>query len=201
MTPTSLFIAYPWLGALLWLVLHTADHGLTIAAARRYRDGVREVMELGAYELNPLFRASVEELRLLSARFVLTLVLGAAAFWGGLAFLAVEPAATAAFPFDVVGLLLGMLVLTRALIIGRHLHNIWLFALIQRGDGLIQGRLRQAPALTLWSSAAVFLQSATLLGIAAWLAPSAWTAGGALGCALLALQQVLLGRRCGSKLE
>ncbi|MFO0581240.1 MAG: hypothetical protein U0229_03125 [Anaeromyxobacter sp.] len=125
-----------WMG-LAWVVLHTADHGLTHAVARLRRQGdLPARLDLGgSLELNPRFQAAVEAGRLLSRPFVLTLVAGAlvlTAFCSALALAGRLPGAPGWWRgtlLDLGRVLLGTVVFGRLALVAGHLQSL---ALLRR---------------------------------------------------------------------
>jgi hypothetical protein len=115
----------------LWLLLHSADHLLTIAAAKlKIRGNLLERIQFGgSIELNPLFQQEVERARWVSRPFLLTLVLGAIFLPAGAMYFNwmagyLEWPSVAQLPEA----LSGGIVVTRFALISVHLQNIMLFS-------------------------------------------------------------------------
>ena len=115
---------------ILWVVLHSADYLLTIAAARMYARGdLRSRIDVGgrSLELNPVFQRAVNRGAWVSRRFLLSLIVV------GLLILAVFTAFEALPPGQLgplasaPELFAGVLVVTRVAVIGGHLQNLALF--------------------------------------------------------------------------
>jgi hypothetical protein len=195
-TWTSTFLAAPWLAALLWLTLHGVDWVLTIRGARLRelvltRAGAKAASD---YELNPIFRKDVARLRLGSTRFAVTWIGGALVFWVALfVFALLRDRGLVDF---VVAFLLGMLLFTRLVIIGRHLRNIYLFSRLLRPSAPSAFAQTQLDLeLNLRLSALMFLEAAVLVGLATLLTGNTWTMGGTLGLLLLASKHCVLAAR------
>jgi hypothetical protein len=194
---TRAFLAAPWLAGLLWLVLHGADWMLTLKGARMRHElfVATGVTERSAYELNPIFRADVTKLRVFAPRFVATWIGGALLMPAALyAFAGVGGAKWSDFTVWTVGALLGMLVFTRLSIIGRHLHNVFLFSrMLHPPEGGPPRPVTQFDARTnLFASAIAFAEGAALASVAAGLSLEPWVTGGAVGLLLLTAKHLVL---------
>jgi chromate transport protein ChrA len=114
----------------LWLVLHPADYLLTIATVRlRARGNLAErVQSGGSLELNPLFVQVVEKGQWFSRRFLLTLVFGAIAFPGAVAYVEWSAEEPRGLNVSVLSeFICGALAMTRFAVISIHLQNLALF--------------------------------------------------------------------------
>jgi hypothetical protein len=172
----------------VWLVLHSADYLLTVAAVRLLARGdLRERVQVGgSLELNPLFQQVVEQGRWLSGRFLLTLVLGAA----------VLPASVAYFHWvseqvhEGLGSLIaegvcGGLVVTRFAVIAIHLQNIRLFLRLLNVPEASGVRVRYDRGTVMMVTRARKLEVAALSALAALMGGGAFFVGGVF--AMLAL--------------
>lgn len=115
--------------ALVFAALHATDYLLTVASARLLSQGdLRSRVDLGgrSLELNPVFQRVVDRGAWASRRFFLTLVVGAAALAGVVALIRAAPLDERVFAF-APELLLGVLVVTRLVMIAGHLKNLALF--------------------------------------------------------------------------
>jgi hypothetical protein len=183
----------PPVACLLWCTLHSLDFLLTIAGERvRQRRAAQVVRISGSYELNPLFRKVVDERRWWSWRFLLSLVLGALAFY---AFSWEMLYAGRPEDLAMLDVMLGAFVFSRLHIIQRHLHNLWLFDRIARHPESAVGEVHYERRIAV-AGAAFQSGGAALLLLAAYAAaPSAFVLGGALACGLLTLVGVVLALR------
>jgi hypothetical protein len=176
-----------WPGLLIWVALYISDYWCTLACARMYQGGVRDVVAFeGSYELTPYYRKDVDALRSMSPRFVAALVMSigvlVALWW----------ASRPDFP-QVYAFGLGALVLVEAAVHVRHLRNLYIFRRILARDG-VSGRIAYARSFALGLSGLELLGFAFVY-LAAWLAePNAFLAGGVLGCLSLAVQHMLRAR-------
>ena len=195
MSATELFVHYPWLAALLWGVLHATDYLLTIVGVVHSRR-VADQVSFESYELNPLFRKPVEEVRWLSPRFLLSLLIIALLFWFifGTAAQVVQMEEFS-WLLHLVGGLLGLLVFTRLVLIAGHLSNIWMFRELQRDPKALTGKARYALDFSLKLSAVRFASFGAVLATAAVVTAHSWLVGGAVGCGLFAVKHALTARR------
>jgi len=186
--PVGLFLAWPWLGALLWAVLHSLDFYLTLWGARLYRTAGKDHIEFeGSYELNPVWEKTVDRGLVFPPRFAVSIVVVGALFWG-FAWLAGRAGSFGAWS---LALLLGALVFTRVGVIALHAQNIWLYRHIARG-GAMEGHVRYSRKTALGISAVRWTGLAALLAAAALVAPSPWLWGGAGGLVLLGAKTSIL---------
>ncbi len=195
MSATEVFVQHPWLAALLWVVLHAADYLLTIVGIVHSRR-VSDQVSFESYELNPLFRKPVEEVRWASPRFLVSLALIALLFWFiFVAVAAVAELAEFSWLLYLVGALLGLLVFTRLVLIAGHLSNIWMFRELQRDPTALTGKARYALNFSLKLSAVRFATFGAVLATAAVVTAHSWLVGGAVGCGLFAAKHALSSRR------
>lgn len=116
--------------SILWVVLHSADYLLTIAAARTYAEGdLRSRIDLGgrSLELNPVFQRAVDRGAWASRRFVVSLVGTGGALLAVFSFLDAVPAEVSSPLRFAPELFAGVLVVTRLVVITGHLQNLALF--------------------------------------------------------------------------
>jgi hypothetical protein len=63
-----------WPGLALFAALYVSDYAFTLACARMYHGGVREIIAFeGSFELTPFFEKDVDALRAISPRFVVAM--------------------------------------------------------------------------------------------------------------------------------
>jgi len=75
---SNFFFNTLWPGLTVWSVPFISDYVLTITCARLYRAGASEKLVVeGSYEITPYFQRDIDSLRLVSPRFLATLLLGA----------------------------------------------------------------------------------------------------------------------------
>lgn len=190
MHATDLVIERPWIAPVAWLVLHSLDYFLTLIGARIRLRGAHTVFKIdGSYELNPLFQKVIDRQRWLSARFIVTLVALALALY---LLACISDDAEMA---DGLGFLLGVVVFTRIAVIGKHLHNIWLYLRMIKRPGSITGSVKYDRPTVYSITASTYLHFGVLLGAAAVIVPDPWILGGAAGNSFIALYSSILGWR------
>jgi len=75
---SNFFFNTLWPALTICSVLFISDYVLTITCARLYRAGASEKLVVeGSYEITPYFQRDIDSLRLVSPRFLATLLLGA----------------------------------------------------------------------------------------------------------------------------
>lgn len=185
----------------LWLVLHSADYLLTVAAARLKAQGnlAERVRSGGSMELNPVFQRAVDQGQWLSRRFVLTLVLGAVLL----------PAAVAYFDWTAESLglpaigaaselLAGALVVTRFAVISVHLQNIALFRRMLRVPEASVVQMHYDRGTVMAVTRARKLEVASFSTLAALVSGRPFFVGGTVATLGLVLALVLWERRQGA---
>lgn len=174
---------------ILWVVLHSADYLLTIAAARTYARGdLRSRIDVGgrSLELNPVFQRAVNRGAWVSRRFLLSLIVV------GLLILAVFTAFEALPPGQLgplasaPELFAGVLVVTRVAVIGGHLQNLALFRRMLHDPAAAGVMVRYDRGTVFTARRWTYLQPAVLCALAVLITGSAFFAGGALGMVGLA---------------
>ena len=139
----------PWL--MLWGALYVSDYYFTIACARMYQHGARDVVRFeGSYEITPYFQKDVDRLGLFSSRFVFAMVVAAAVLvlvW----WLAQQLPWPGAYTF-----LLGSMIGQELAIHVRHIRNFALFRAVLAGAG-VHGRIQYSRRTLLRLSATEFL--------------------------------------------
>jgi hypothetical protein len=171
----------------LWGVIYAADFLLTMLSAHLYRQGAKEhiVYEQGL-ELTPYYQKDVAQRRLLSPRFLLAFVLTGALLWlAGILFRSLP------FFFE---LLLGGWFLAEAVVLSRHLRNLFFFFNLKFGGG-VTGQLRYAMWFTYRVSAVEFLTYALLYLVCYLLFRRMFFLGGLLSTSAAALFHWLLSSR------
>lgn len=178
-----------WAALLAWAVIYTSDYYLSIVASRLYQSGVYRIMEYGGgIELTPQFREDIASLRLLSPRWVRSLVL-----IGGLLsllwFLGVKTLET---PILFETLVVGLLLLEVA-IHARHFRVLATYVRVLSGRGPT-GRIEYPRWFSLEMSA-VELTSFSVIYVVTALLSGEWSLlGGSLFCGAVGLRHWLWGR-------
>ena len=183
-----------WPGLVLWVLLYVSDYALTLACARLYHAGVKEVMAIeGSYEITPYFQNDVDALRRLSPRFVYATAWGvlvlAASWW-------LDRRDAPGVPGFYL-IILGALVLPELFVHIRHVRNLVLFRRIAEGRG-IRGRVEYPRALMLELSAVEVLSFAVLYALCFALTADVFFLGGALAVAALAFKHRQLARKAAA---
>ena len=184
----ELFYDRTWPGLVVWSALFVADYLMTIACARLYQGGAREVMVFeGSYEITPLYQKDVDRLRRFSPRFagvlVVTLVLMLALRW--------LCARVGLLPLYYFGL--GALILVQLAIHVRHVRNYALFTSILK-SGVVKGHIEYPRRLLLRLSAVEFFAFSGLYAVIFLLLGDLFLAGGALACLSIATKHLQMSR-------
>ena len=143
----------------------------------------------GSYELNPLFAADIDRLTRVSPRFILVLlvysILIGAVWYIFVPLLGIPEMYTFA---------LGAVLLLQGPVQVRHVRNISAFKHARDGES-ITGRIAYSRRFNYTASAIEFISFAGLYLVLAFLAASWLLAGGAFGCAVLALRHARILRQ------
>lgn len=177
-----------WVALVGWSLLYIGDYYATIFVAKRMREHLSAYIEFeGSVELTPQFQKDVDELRLVSrqfvARWLISLIILAALWW----------LAREARLWIVFDLPFGALTLRELAVHMRHWRN-WATCHLASKGGL-EGKIRYRRSFLLKISAAEFAGFGLLYLVLALGFPSWFLVGGALGCALTALQHWRLGQQ------
>lgn len=182
------FIHSLWPSIALWVVVYISDYIFTLACARMYQSGVRNILVFeGSFELTPFFQKDVDSLRTISPRFVLGLL------WGLAMLTALWWLSKDVWPEAYI-FALGAMLLVQLAVHVRHLRNFVLFRKTLAGQGA-HGRVEYARPLILQLSAldlACFAVVFLVGFLATW---SPFLFGGAAGCLSLAGQHLRLARK------
>jgi hypothetical protein len=184
----------PWPGIAVWVLLYISDYAFTIACARMYHAGVREVFVFeGSFELTPYYQKDIDALRTISPRFLL------ASLWGVTMLVVLWWLSRQVWP-EAYLFALGSMVLVQIAVHVRHIRNFVLFRKTLAGRG-IRGRIEydrplilQLSALELACFGAVFL----VAFLATW---SFFLLGGAVGCLVHAGKHLGLARKHAAGVE
>ena len=170
---------YLWPGLALWVALYISDSMLTVACARMYKAGVKDVLVFeGSYELTPYYQKDIDALRTFSPRFILALAWTSMVL--ALAWFVWRPGYAFA---------LGALVLVEAAIHVRHLRNIVTFRRVRAGHGL-RGRIEYSRLLAEQLSAYELAGFGATFLLAFLAVPDPFLAGGAVSCFAQSLKHV-----------
>jgi len=165
----------PWYGVILWIILYISDYYLTIYSARGFRE-IGHFRFEGSFELTPQYQKDIDELKPVSKRHIILLILYSlliVCIWW----------LTKQIPFFpwTYMLYLGMFLLMEVAVHLRHLRNIFLIREIKRAGG-VEGQI------TYWkwfsyriSASELYLHSVLFLVIAV-LTYSPFFVGGAMVC-------------------
>lgn len=74
----TFLIDHPSLAVATWAVLYVSDYYLTLWGARLYHTRARAFVELGSYEMEPIFQKDIDALRSVSPLFIRYLLLSSA---------------------------------------------------------------------------------------------------------------------------
>jgi hypothetical protein len=184
-----------WFGTALWpsltlcTILYILDYYLTIAGARLYRRGARQILVMeGSYELNPRFQKDIDQLRWFSGGFVRALI-SLLAILSLIWWLAQQ----AEIPW-LFTLYVGFFVGLELAIQRRHLQNLFMFRSIVKPGAAI-GQITYTRALILKQSSFDMLVFALLFATLSFLTWSLFLLGGAFGCLSVAIKHAVLARK------
>ena len=186
MTPLS--ASSLWLGLAVWVLASASDYAFTLACARMYQSGVREVLVFeGSYELTPYFQRDIDALRRVSPRFIFSLL------WSATAISIVWLLSRQVWP-EAYAFLLGAMLLIQLAVHVRHVRNFVLFRTILAGRG-VRGRLEYSRHLSLRLSALDLTSFAIVFFVGFLATQSTFLLGGAAGCLPLALKHLKMSRK------
>jgi hypothetical protein len=181
---SNLLVASPFLGIAAIVVVYIIDYYQTLRGARLYQGGANQMIVVeGSYELNPLFTRDIDRLARLSPRFLFVLLVYSIFVWAVWVIFVSVLDIPQMYVFTV-----GAVLLLQGPVQLRHVRNIQTFKQVLNGDG-IAGRIEYTRRFTYQASALEFIAFAGLYLVLALLAASWLLAGGAFGCAVLALRQ------------
>jgi hypothetical protein len=154
-------------------ILMLADYALTILGAKSSAAVYRKHFLMPSYELNPLWRRSVDQVRWFNPRHTALVVL--------LTAILVLLDQAAEVPDSILELLIGMLLGAFGSVCGRHLTNLLLFGYLNRHPEEISGQVRLSMILILKISQFTYIGLIPIFGMVVALVPNAYTAGVLLG--------------------
>lgn len=179
-------------------MLMLADYWLTILGAKMSLAVYRQHFLAPTYELNPVWRKSVDRLQWFNLRHVAGTVL-----LTGLLLLTDQWDLLArdvdkGQPFDAFEFLLGGLLSAWSVVCGRHLSNLLQFRYMNRHPQEIAGQVQLSMKLIMKISQYMYVGWLPLVALLVWMEPSAFTAGVLLGLCGVVLAHVFWGRKAAS---
>jgi hypothetical protein len=167
-----------------------ADYYLTILGAWYLKKGASEhFAPQGGYELNPMYVTEVEQLRKVSPKFMMWVVINSAlltALW----FCAQgDPSAVSIYRFFC-----GMLMLRTGVIVLRHAESLTILRSMACHEG-VSGNIQYERWLSYRLSAVSLAGFSTLFLLTFLLTGSAFVLGGSVSCLLLAVKHRIYSRR------
>lgn len=181
-----------WPGLALWLALYTSDLALTLKCAKLYRAQEQIRFAIG-YELTPYYQKQIEQLKVVSFRFIYALASSSA-------LLAVVWFASNGRVREM-GLYLfclGAFILPELAVHLRHVRNYYLFKHALK-SGLISGSISYAASVTYKSSALELLSFAALYLVLFAVVPSAFFLGGVVSCLSASVKHYTLARKATAR--
>jgi hypothetical protein len=186
----NIFLNSPWPGVIVWCGLFISDYALTLWCARLRAAGARDKFATeGSYEITPLYQRDIDSQRLISPRFLMTMVLNVAFLTG--VFYLTSP--------GLYYFMLGMSVCLQLAIHVRHLRNLVLFRAALSDE--VRGRIEYARPVMLRMSAVEMLTFSGLFLLLFVFTQNWFTAGGAFGCSVTALKHWRLAQKGGSRAQ
>ena len=172
----TFLIEHPFVAVATWVILYVSDYYLTLWGATLYQRDARAFIELGSYEMEPVFQTDVDSLRKLSPHFVWYLLLSTVLllFLWWLSVRHVEYPA-----LYLVGF--GAYVLTEFVVHLRHARNIILFRSLGT-PGAVEGHVKYARWVTEQAHLGELVAFAVFFGLCYLLSGAILFIGGVLGC-------------------
>ena len=168
-------------------ILMLADYALTILGAKKSTAVYRNHFTMPSYELNPVWRKSVDQVRWFNFRHLSLVTL--------VTLLLISVDQTQMLPYDTFALALGMLFGAFGSICGRHLTNLLLFNYLNRHPHEISGQVQLSLKLTLKISQFTYIGLLPLFAIVVVLDPNPYTTGVLLGVLVLVFAHFVWGFR------
>jgi len=169
-------------------VLMLADYALTVWGAKNSAAVYRKHFRTPSYELNPLWRKSVDQIRWFNPRHIALVALVTVLL----------VVADRASSYNTFELALGMLFGAFGSVCSRHLTNLMLFRYLNRHPNEISGQVQLSMKLVLKISQLTYLGLIPLFSIVVAVAPSRYTVGVLLGILTVALAHFVWARRAKS---
>lgn len=162
-------------------ILMLADYALTILGAKTSIAVYRNHFVMGSYELNPVWRKSVDQIRWFNARHLIVVALITILLCMADLGLAILDPDLATLELDALALILGILLGAFGTVCGRHLTNLLLFRYLNRNPQEISGQVYLSMILTLKLSQFQSIGLVPLSIIVAVLVPNSYTVGVSIG--------------------
>lgn len=171
-------------------VLMLADYALTILGAKASAVVYRNHFTTPSYELNPLWRKSIDQIRWFNPRHITAVAL--------VTMLLALLDQMESLPYDTIHLALGMFFGAFGTVCGRHLTNLMLFRYLNRHPHEISGQVQLSMKVAFKISQFTYIGLIPLFIIVAALVPNAYTVGVLSGILALVLAHFVWGRRAKS---
>ncbi len=172
-------------------ILMFADYALTILGAKNSAAVYRNHFTTASYELNPLWRKSVDQVRWFNPRHIALVALVTV-------LLILMDQVAAILPFDTFKIVLGMLFGVFGSVCGRHLTNLLLFRYLNRHPHEISGQVQFSMKLMLKMSQFNCIGLIPLFVIVVTLVPNRYTLGVLIGLVTVVFVHSLWARKANS---
>jgi hypothetical protein len=179
---------------ILWIILYTSDYYLTIYSARGFRE-IGHFQFEGSMELTPQFQNDVDNLRPVSKRHIILLILTSLLIPGIWWLTQLSFWVQWTYP-----LCLGIFILLEVAVHFRHLRNIAIIREIRRNGG-VEGQVFYRQWFSYRNSANELLITGTFFLLVALLTFSLFFFGGALACYGTALRHALWAKKAKLKAQ
>lgn len=184
--PIDILVSSPWLVALLWGVLSIFDFTATMLYSKAYREFLSSrITYEGGLEMNPTFEKDVRQLRWLSPRYILLMLLVASALYFAGTWMP-------ALWFEALAGAALLLVLITDL---RHVENLSMVQFLKNDPEGFKGRVEQSYKLSQRRVAVGTLNIGVLYLIIYFLTGRVFFVGGAFISCLFAFRHYLLASR------
>lgn len=186
--------ASPWYGVILWIILYTSDYYLTLYSARGFRE-IGHFQFEGSMELTPQFQNDVDNLRPVSRRHVILLLITSSLIYmlWWMTHLSILTEWT--YP-----LFLGIFILLEVAVHFRHLRSIAIIREIRKNGG-VEGQIFYRQWFSYRNSANELYITGTFFLLVAVLTFSLFFFGGALACYGTAVRHALWARKAKLKTQ
>ncbi len=178
----------PLPGVILWIILYISDYYLTIYSARGFRE-IGHVRFEGSFELTPQYQKDIDELKPVSRRHVILLVLYSLL----IVFIWWLTKQFYFFPWTYL-FYLGMFLLLEVAVHMRHLRNISQIREIRKNGG-VEGEISYRKWFSYRISASEFYLYGALFFLFAILAYSPFFLGGSLMCFATGIKHARLAKK------
>jgi hypothetical protein len=184
----------PWYGMILWVILYTSDYYLTIYSARGFRE-IGHFQFEGSMELTPQFQNDVDNLRPVSRRHVILLLITSSLIYvlWWMTHLSILTEWT-------YSLFLGIFILLEVAVHFRHLRSIAIIREIRKNGG-VEGQIFYSQWFSYRNSANELYITGTFFLLVVLLTFSLFFFGGALACYGTALRHALWAKKAKLKAQ